>query len=158
MKGVVLFDLNNRDILVSRNINHHEHIFPNLTKNPQSTWAYYPSAHNDISILPGHDSSNECIPTLDPVYPSNTPNSDVPHTISNDISSSDSRLAKHPRLAIPNSDTSLPLPSYVPSKPKYTLLVQEGYHQSNSNYSLFTMKDKLHFTEIVVYVDDIIIA
>lgn len=37
-KGVILLDLNNHDIFTSRNITHHEHIFP---FNPN--WKYYPS-------------------------------------------------------------------------------------------------------------------
>ncbi|GAU47169.1 hypothetical protein TSUD_28920 [Trifolium subterraneum] len=39
-----------------------------------------------------------------------------------------------------------------------TLLVQQGYHQSQSDHSLFTMKNNEHFTAILVYVDDIIMA
>ncbi|PNX73979.1 retrovirus-related Pol polyprotein from transposon TNT 1-94 [Trifolium pratense] len=39
-----------------------------------------------------------------------------------------------------------------------TLLIHEGYSQSSSDYSLFTMKNGLVFIVILVYVDDIIVT
>ena len=38
------------------------------------------------------------------------------------------------------------------------LLLHQGYTQSTSDYSLFTLKTDAHFTIILVYVDDIILA
>ncbi|KAI5440044.1 hypothetical protein KIW84_025413 [Lathyrus oleraceus] len=41
MKGVILYDINSHTILVSRNVIHHEHIFP--YSNAKSTnWTYHP--------------------------------------------------------------------------------------------------------------------
>ncbi|CAJ2665922.1 unnamed protein product [Trifolium pratense] len=39
-----------------------------------------------------------------------------------------------------------------------TLLIHEGYSQSSSDYSLFTMKNGLVFIVILVYIDDIIVT
>jgi hypothetical protein len=39
-----------------------------------------------------------------------------------------------------------------------SLLVQEGYKQSSSDYSLFTLQSDTDFTALLVYVDDIILA
>ncbi|MCH93646.1 retrovirus-related pol polyprotein from transposon TNT 1-94, partial [Trifolium medium] len=39
-----------------------------------------------------------------------------------------------------------------------SLLLQEGYSQSSSDYSLFTSTNNSHFTALLVYVDDIILA
>jgi hypothetical protein len=38
------------------------------------------------------------------------------------------------------------------------LLLHEGYHQSTSDYSLFTLATATNFTALLVYVDDIILA
>jgi hypothetical protein len=39
-----------------------------------------------------------------------------------------------------------------------SLLVREGYKQSNSDYSLFTMSHNNNFTVLLIYVDDIILS
>lgn len=39
-----------------------------------------------------------------------------------------------------------------------SLLVKEGYQQSTSDYSLFTLKNGHEFTALLVYVDDVILA
>lgn len=44
MKGVVLYDVNNHEVFVSRTVKHHEHIFPYSSDN-SSTWYYH--IHND---------------------------------------------------------------------------------------------------------------
>jgi hypothetical protein len=52
MKGVVLVDINNREILISRNVVHHEHIFPYHTKNQSLPWSYYPSTQSTVIPSP----------------------------------------------------------------------------------------------------------
>jgi hypothetical protein len=39
-----------------------------------------------------------------------------------------------------------------------SLLVREGYKQSNSDYSLFTLSHKDNFTALLIYADDIILS
>ncbi|CAJ2651582.1 unnamed protein product [Trifolium pratense] len=39
-----------------------------------------------------------------------------------------------------------------------SLLVKEGYTQSTSDYSLFTIKQQNHFTALLIYVDDVILT
>jgi hypothetical protein len=39
-----------------------------------------------------------------------------------------------------------------------SLLVREGYKQSNSDYSLFTMSHNNDFTVLLIYVDDIMLS
>lgn len=40
MKGTILLDINNNEIFVSRNLIHHEHIFPYQSSSSPSTWTY----------------------------------------------------------------------------------------------------------------------
>ncbi|MCI19660.1 retrovirus-related pol polyprotein from transposon TNT 1-94, partial [Trifolium medium] len=71
MKGVVLLDINTREILVSRNITHHETIFPYRTPNhPSSTWSYYPSSNPIIDSNIPADTT--------PPSPSHSPSPDIP--------------------------------------------------------------------------------
>ncbi|KAI5421784.1 hypothetical protein KIW84_045282 [Lathyrus oleraceus] len=52
MKGVVLYDINSHTILVSRNVIHHEHIFPYSNAN-STNWNYHP--YKDPIDSPQHD-------------------------------------------------------------------------------------------------------
>ncbi|KAI5396988.1 hypothetical protein KIW84_062984 [Lathyrus oleraceus] len=52
MKGVMLYDINNNTILVSRNVIHHEHIFPYSNAN-STNWNYHP--YKDPIDSPQHD-------------------------------------------------------------------------------------------------------
>lgn len=52
MKGVVLYDINSHTILVSRNVIHHEHIFPYSNVN-STNWNYHP--YKDPIDSPQHD-------------------------------------------------------------------------------------------------------
>jgi len=55
VKGVVLFDLSNREIFISRNVTHYELILPYMPSSPLSTWTYHstPSIQhqNDVPLL-----------------------------------------------------------------------------------------------------------
>ena len=80
MKGVVLYDINNHTILVSRNVIHHEHIFPYSNTNSIS-WDYhihkesidspqYVPSQNIEPIIEEHDHHNTI--ANDTLYHSNT--------------------------------------------------------------------------------------
>ncbi|KAI5413186.1 hypothetical protein KIW84_057696 [Lathyrus oleraceus] len=53
MKGVILYDINSHTILVSRNVIHHEHIFPYSNAN-STNWNYHP--YKDPIDSPQHTS------------------------------------------------------------------------------------------------------
>lgn len=40
-EGTILLDINNKDIFVSRNLIHHEHIFPYQYISSPTTWTYH---------------------------------------------------------------------------------------------------------------------
>ncbi|KAI5430489.1 hypothetical protein KIW84_034901 [Lathyrus oleraceus] len=52
MKGVILYDINSHTILVSRNVIHHEHIFPYSNVN-STNWTYHP--HKDPNNSPQNE-------------------------------------------------------------------------------------------------------
>ena len=64
VKGAVLLDLSNREIFISRNITHHEHILPYKSSSPLSTWTYHPTP----STL--HHQNNTTLPIHQPTPPS----------------------------------------------------------------------------------------
>ena len=80
MKGAVLLDLSNKEIFISRNITHHEHILPYKSSSPLSTWTYHPTP----STL--HHQNNTTLPIHQPTPPSTQlekPKNRVPLTKSN---------------------------------------------------------------------------
>jgi hypothetical protein len=107
MKGVVLLDLKNRAIFVSRNVKHYDHILPYPTTADTVTWSYY-SPHtphtsykvNSDPIQPPtitiHNMSD-----MDHSDPVNTPELLEPET-----SSPDDSLPTNPETSSP--DNSLP--------------------------------------------------
>jgi hypothetical protein len=46
VKGAILLDINNKEILVSRNISHHEHILPYKQNSQTVAWNYHPITIN----------------------------------------------------------------------------------------------------------------
>lgn len=68
MKGVVIYDINNQEAFVSRNVTLHELIFPYLSNNT-STWDYH------VHINPEPTSSSDIINTSDIPLVDNTLNS-----------------------------------------------------------------------------------
>jgi hypothetical protein len=52
MKGVVLFDMNDRKIFVSRDVIHHDHILPYQPNSKNVPWTYHTSPSNTISLNP----------------------------------------------------------------------------------------------------------
>ena len=54
VKGVVLLHLSNREIFISRNVTHYEHILPYTPSSPLSTWTYHstPSIQHQNDVPP----------------------------------------------------------------------------------------------------------
>ncbi|CAJ2647171.1 unnamed protein product [Trifolium pratense] len=109
MKGVVLIDISNREILVSRHVTHHEHIFPYKPQHNSISWLYYPSK------LPSSSTDIDPSPpvTIDPSPP-----------LSPDISSSDTdNTPQHtpisPPPALHHPSTVSPRPQRLKHAPGY---------------------------------------
>ncbi|MCH96367.1 retrovirus-related pol polyprotein from transposon TNT 1-94, partial [Trifolium medium] len=93
VKGAVLFDLNTKNIFISRNVTFHEHIFPYQTTHSKIPWEYHsnhvtssaeapvaPIIDDDLHILPlAHDFSASTPESIVP--PSPSPQIDLPRTI-----------------------------------------------------------------------------
>jgi hypothetical protein len=121
MKGVILVDINNKEILVSRNVTHHEHIFPYQSQHPITPWFYYPSNQtpspsapiNPTSISPDIDT-----PIISDTHP-NISNPDITPNISDtnlDMSNSETT----PNLESPTNADHTPdnvTTSVTPSTP-----------------------------------------
>src|SRR3954463_12579330 len=78
MKGVVLYDFDSHTNLVSRNVIHHEHIFPYPNTN-SINWDYHtykdsfnPSQHDHVIPTPSHTESSQHEPVLSQSEPSQT--------------------------------------------------------------------------------------
>lgn len=54
MKGAILLDINNNEIFVSRNLTHHEHIFPYHSSKYISTWTYHTPNETQITTDSDH--------------------------------------------------------------------------------------------------------
>jgi hypothetical protein len=78
VKGVVLLDLQNHSIFLSRDVTHHEHLFPYQSSSPKTPWQYHSTCptpiDNDIPLVTTTDQSPS--PHLIP----NSPNNIVPLT------------------------------------------------------------------------------
>ena len=68
-----MLDLNNREIFISRNITHHEHILPYKSSSPLSTWTYHPTPstlhHQNNTPLPIHQPTPPSTPKIEPTSP-----------------------------------------------------------------------------------------
>jgi hypothetical protein len=58
VKGIILYDLQTKDIFISRNVTHHDHILPYVTKSSHSKWNYYTTSPLS-DILPTEKSSSD---------------------------------------------------------------------------------------------------
>jgi hypothetical protein len=81
VKGKILFDLHTKEIFISRNVTHHDHILPYITESTRPKWQYYTfSPHtpaSDTTIL----TDNSLPTTLDNDHtptPVDQTNSDTP--------------------------------------------------------------------------------
>jgi hypothetical protein len=75
VKGTILFDLQTKEIFLSRNVTHHDHILPYITQSSTPNWNYYTSSQpSDTSpTKPSTLSEN----TSTPILPTNTPSSSI---------------------------------------------------------------------------------
>jgi hypothetical protein len=117
VKGVVLFDINNRDIFVSRNVTHHENIFPYQNKHQTSPWSYYPSTASPF-FSPPSTSIDSTPTTLVPSSTSttnNTPNL-APSTINYDTTIDDpnSCFVDHSTINAPHTQPVLSTNHSIP--------------------------------------------
>lgn len=83
VKGAVLLDLNNKEIFISRNVTHHELIFPYKPSSTSSTWQYHstPPLEPPNITTPPLEPPNITTPTLSPQFPTSPPeNSSIEHT------------------------------------------------------------------------------
>jgi hypothetical protein len=102
MKGVVLVDINNREILVSRNVTHHEHVFPYKDKHQSTPWSYYPSTV--FPLLSTHQQPNSTLISTNPLD-SSTPNQQSINTENNETNSQSTNHDTNPHFHDINHST-----------------------------------------------------
>jgi hypothetical protein len=112
-KGSVLFDLDSREIFVSRNVVFHESILPYISSSPSSTtnWQYFSDAPASASIFDEPDV------TLNPTSPSTSPLTPVIHPTS---PSSSSPPVSSPINSPSPSPPPVPVPLRVSTRNKTT--------------------------------------
>jgi hypothetical protein len=69
--GAILLDIHSKNIFLSGNVTHHEHIFPYQSSLPKVPWDYHSSAHSDNDLT----SSSPLVDHFD--NDNTTPNSDI---------------------------------------------------------------------------------
>ncbi|CAJ2661961.1 unnamed protein product [Trifolium pratense] len=72
VKGTILFDLESRDIFISRNVKHFDHVLPYTTNNSKIHWHYHSTLDCD-SITPPPDNSPQSSDTSTIPPPDNSP-------------------------------------------------------------------------------------
>lgn len=77
MKGIVLLDINTKEIFVSRNVTHHENIFPYQPIKSPSTWKYYPNSSPSATDNHPPDISTPVLPPQPQNSTSNTPSTSI---------------------------------------------------------------------------------
>ncbi|PNX85086.1 retrovirus-related Pol polyprotein from transposon TNT 1-94 [Trifolium pratense] len=102
MKGVVLININNREILVSINVTHHEHIFPYQPQHNSIPWIYYPSKlpSPSLNIEPSpYVTIDSSPPVTSPSRDNSTTSPSIPPT---DTSQNDTdNASKHTSISPP---------------------------------------------------------
>lgn len=94
VKGVVLLDLLNNSIFLSRDVTHHEHIFPYQSSSPKTPWEYHSISPtpNDSDITLDSDISLDINAEQSP----SPPHSSLSPNISNDTVISDTSTSTPP--------------------------------------------------------------
>ncbi|PNX73688.1 hypothetical protein L195_g029592, partial [Trifolium pratense] len=80
VKGTVLYDLESKEIFISRNVTHFDHILPYTTDKPQIHWHYHTSIDCDspISLTPSPDTISPTQAPATDTHQTDTTASDIP--------------------------------------------------------------------------------
>jgi hypothetical protein len=134
VKGTILFDLQTKEIFLSRNVTHHDHILPYITQSSIPKWNYYTSSQP--SAISPSKLSNPTDSTTTSTFPTNSPslsidflNSDT-NTTSDTTTHLDTNITSETtntpsEISIPNSTDITPVqsphtrPDRVKHKPSY---------------------------------------
>jgi hypothetical protein len=145
VKGVVLYDLLNKTIFLSRDVTHHEHILPYQISSPKVPWQYHPSPfpntdfslNNDNIISPGpHDSDT----ALDAAHDMSLsqyhfPLSHKPIFDQPPITSNPSAIPSSPTIPISDDTPITPPSSRLPIKQRRAPIRLSDYVCNNSSSS-----------------------
>jgi hypothetical protein len=109
VKGTILYDLQTKDIFISRNVTHHDYIFPHITNSSRPKWNYYTTS-SSTDTLP-LDSTHPITPDNNVVDSTNHNHTNVhdPY-IDSHITDHDNASSSHPDIN-PNIDSSSPVPN-----------------------------------------------
>jgi hypothetical protein len=127
-KGVVLYDINNKNIFISRDIVHYDHILPYKTSNPTATWQYHSFDSDSSPII--HDLTD----SSDLVIPPSTDNHDCDQ---NPLSQSPLVNTKSISQPTSNSNDTDNLTSITPADPSPTIqpTTQSPPHRKSTRIS-----------------------
>jgi hypothetical protein len=182
VKGTILFDLQTKEIFLSRNVTHHDHICPYITQTSTPKWTYYTNSQSS-------DISSSHLPlsfdnTLTPIQPNNPASSPI-HPSDSNISQNDTHISDTTSESTPPSPTAITpdtspqtRPDRVKHKPSYlsdyvcnssnsssqstssgTLYPISSYHSFDllsASHSVFTLSLTQHTKPILKLVSQII--
>ncbi|GAU46782.1 hypothetical protein TSUD_351810 [Trifolium subterraneum] len=150
MKGVILYDIHNHNIFVSRNITHYDHILPYASSSYSIPWSYHSPNIDPFITPPTSNSGSSSIPHStdhihfntpmcdqeNPSQPSSQTPSDlfVPQVTDNDIVSSQPSIPHQPHdTHSPLPTTNLPSPSHnsIPQTRQSTRMSVKPKHLSD---------------------------
>jgi hypothetical protein len=145
VKGVVLYDLLNKTIFLSRDVTRHEHILPYQISSPKVPWQYHPSPfpntdfslNNDNIISPGpHDSDTALDAAHDKsLSQSHFPLSHRPIFDQPPITSSPSAIPSSPTIPISDDTPITPPSSRLPIRQRRAPIRLSDYVCNNSSSS-----------------------
>ncbi|GAU50785.1 hypothetical protein TSUD_192210 [Trifolium subterraneum] len=132
VKGVVLYDILNKTIFLSRNVTHHEHIFPDQSSTPKVPWTY----HTDSLSSPNPYINTPLSNSHDPTPP-----------IDGDISLDNNR---HQSLSPPHSSVlTSPSPTYNDISPSSTTSTLPTDNSNTNTRPIRQRRAPLHLSDYV---------
>jgi hypothetical protein len=143
VKGTILFDLNTKDIFISRNVTHYEHILPYQSNSSKFTWHYHSPPPTD-HICPPLDQPNNHLTPSSPIIPNSTTVSqhDTPSPLVSNSTPASLNETPSPLVSdsTPNSPTHTTntsvLPPTRPIRQKHTPSYLSDYVYNSSLNSL----------------------